>query len=79
MHFERADVIKDSKGNILGLINVITNITEHKQVVLALIESETKFKEIINQINEGIFVYDEKGKIIIWNKGAEKITGNKRH
>ena len=73
--FERADGIRDKGGNIIGFINVITNITEYKQIVLALTESETKFKEIINQINEGIFVYDEQGKIIVWNKSAEKMSG----
>jgi PAS domain S-box-containing protein len=73
--FERADVIRDKGGNIIGFINVITNITKYKQIILALAESETKFKEIINQISEGIFVYDEQGKIIVWNKGAEKMTG----
>jgi PAS domain S-box-containing protein len=73
--FERADVIRDKVGNIIGFIYVITNITEYKQILLALTESETKFKEIINQINEGILVYDEHGKIIVWNKGAEKVTG----
>ncbi len=41
----------------------------------ALKESETKFREIINQINDGITVYNEQGEIVVWNKGAEKITG----
>jgi PAS domain S-box-containing protein len=41
----------------------------------ALKESETKFREIIDQINDGISVYNEQGEIVVWNKGAEKITG----
>jgi PAS domain S-box-containing protein len=53
----------------------VIDLTGHKQAELALKESETKFKEIINQINDGIIVFDEQGKIIIWNKGAEKICG----
>jgi PAS domain S-box-containing protein len=58
------------------LANVI-DITGRKQTELALKESETKFREIIDQINDIIIVFDEQGKIIIWNKGAEKICGLK--
>ena len=58
------------------LANVI-DLTERKQVEVALKESETKFREIINQINDAIIVFDEQGKIIIWNKGAEKLCGLK--
>ena len=43
----------------------------------ALKDSEKKFREIIDQINDMIIVFDDQGKIIIWNKGAEMITGLK--
>ena len=66
------------KNEKYWLANVI-DLTEHRQAELALKESETKFKEIINQINDGIIVFDEQGKIIIWNKGAEKICGLKAY
>ena len=65
----------DSQGNTCGLIGAILDITERKKVEEALIQSELKFKEILSQINDGIIVFDEKGKIIIWNKGSEKIFG----
>jgi PAS domain S-box-containing protein len=55
----------------------VIDITERKRAELALKESETKFREIINQINDIIIVFDEQGKIVIWNKGAEQICGLK--
>ncbi len=58
------------------LANVI-DLTGRKQTEMALKESETKFKEIINQINDVIIVFDEQGKIVIWNKGAEQVCGLK--
>ncbi len=58
------------------LANVI-DITERKKAEEKLKESETKYKEIINQINDIIIVFDEQGKIIIWNKGAEQFCGLK--
>jgi len=69
--------IINEKEEIIGCASMARNISRRKQAELALKESETKFKEIINQINDGIIVFDEQGKIIIWNKGAEKICGLK--
>jgi PAS domain S-box-containing protein len=58
------------------LANVI-DLTERKNTETALKESETKFREILNQINDAIIVFDQEGKIIIWNKGAEQLCGLK--
>jgi PAS domain S-box-containing protein len=69
--------ILNEKNEIIGCTGLARNITDREQAVQALKESETKFKEIINQINDVIIVFDEQGKIIIWNKGAEQICGLK--
>jgi len=53
------------------------DITRRKLAEKALKESETKFKEIIEQITDGIIIFDNKGKIIIWNSGAVMQTGVK--
>jgi signal transduction histidine kinase len=66
----------DFLGDLSVYFNkLITSLKEKQEVEIALKESETKFKEIINQINDGISVYNEQNKIVVWNKGAEKITG----
>ncbi len=67
----------DEKGNIIGCTGLARNITERIEAEQALKDSETKFKEIINQINDGIIVFNEQGKVIIWNKGAEQLCGFK--
>ena len=56
----------------------IQDITKQKQLQVALNESEAKLKKIIDQISDGIIIYEKNGKIIIWNLGAEKITGIKK-
>jgi len=71
------DPIMNDNDEIIGCTGLAKNITERKQIELALKESETKFKEIIDQINDGIIVFDKQGKIIIWNQGMEKINGLK--
>jgi PAS domain S-box-containing protein len=69
--------VLNEKKEIIGCTVLARNITERIQADQALKDSEAKFKEIINQINDVIIVFDEKGKIIIWNKGAEQICGLK--
>ena len=69
--------IIDDKNNIIGCTGVGRNITDRINAEQALKDSETKFKEIIDQIKDMIIVFDEKGKVIIWNNGAESTTGIK--
>jgi len=69
--------IMNEKNQIVGCTGLARNITERIEAEQALKDSEIKFREIINQINDIIIVFDEQGKIIIWNKGAENICGLK--
>ncbi len=57
------------------ILCLIRNITQRKKIEKAVKENEIKFKEIINQMNDGIIVIDEQQKIIVWNKGAEMVLG----
>ncbi len=43
--YERADAIKDSEGNLHGLIGIVTDITERKKVVEQLIIAKEKAEE----------------------------------
>ncbi len=67
--------IINENNQIIGCSGLTTRITERILAEKALRDSETKFKEIIDQINDIIMVFDEKGEIIIWNKGAENTLG----
>ena len=69
--------IVNENGEIFACSSLARNISERVNAEQLLKNSEVKFKEIINQINEIIVVFDETGKIIIWNKGAEEICGIK--
>lgn len=69
--------IMSENYEIIGCTGLARNITERIEVEQALKESETKFKEIIDQINDALIVFDEQGRIVIWNKGAENICGVK--
>jgi len=71
--------ILNEKNKIIGCTYFARNITDRMQAEKALKESETKFKEIINQVNDAIIVFDQQGKIVIWNKGAEQLCGLNAH
>jgi PAS domain S-box-containing protein len=48
--YEFADAIKDNEGNIVGLIGVITDISEIKQAENALLESRNLLHEMTSQV-----------------------------
>jgi PAS domain S-box-containing protein len=62
-------------NKVVSVTGHIMDITEQKTAEQTLKESEIKFKEIIQQINNGIIVFNEQKEIVIWNKGAENIFG----
>jgi len=70
--------IINEQNEIVGSTILARNITSRIEMEQARNESETKFREIIDQINDAITVFDQKGQIIIWNNGAERICGIRR-
>lgn len=65
-------------NNEEAYIHVCRDITRQKMLEKALNESEVKLKKIINQITDGLVVFENDGTIVIWNMGAEYITGIKK-
>jgi PAS domain S-box-containing protein len=68
-----AEIIKI--GNKSCMLSVNSDITERKQTEEALKQSEEKYRELINTSTDAIVSADQNMRIIIWNKGAEKLFG----
>lgn len=51
------------------------DITEYKQALEALTESEIRFRSVTQSAVDAIISADSTGKIISWNRGAETIFG----
>lgn len=64
-----------SNNQIIGMLRDSTERTRAQQ---ALVESEQKFRSLVENSPDGITVVDENGRIIEWNRGQEEITGVKR-
>jgi diguanylate cyclase (GGDEF)-like protein/PAS domain S-box-containing protein len=63
-----------SNNQIIGLLR---DITERKAAQQALIESEEKYRRLVEHSPDGIIVVDEQGRIIEWNFGQQRISGLK--
>ena len=64
---------KTETGQFFG--GIIRDISERKRQEKLLHESENKFRFITETANDAIISANEQGKIISWNKAAEKIFG----
>ena len=66
--FERADAIKDAGGNILGLIGIITEITERKHNKEALVKSEHMLQTVLDHFPGLVFWKDRQSKYLGCNQ-----------
>jgi PAS domain S-box-containing protein len=67
-------LIKDEDGNVTSVVEVVTNITEHKKAEIALQESEEKYRRMIEHAPDLIVTVDEKGIVTSCNGVLEKNT-----
>lgn len=66
--------IKKSDGSAVGVLSMVSEITEKQKFELRLLESQKRMKEIIEFLPDATFVLDLSGKVIAWNKAVEKMT-----
>ena len=64
-----------SNGQILGIMR---DITERILARRALSDSEQQFRNLVENSPDGIFLVNENGIIVEWNRGHEIITGLER-
>jgi diguanylate cyclase (GGDEF)-like protein/PAS domain S-box-containing protein len=57
------------------IIGMVRDITERKAAQQALVESEQKYRRLVENSPDGITVVDETGRIIEWNVGQQCLSG----
>ena len=72
---EHSREVKDSNGNSLYFEGTLTDITERKKTEKALRESEKKYQTLIETSQDGLSVFDPKGKMIYFNKRKKEMMG----
>ncbi|MCX5877211.1 MAG: PAS domain S-box protein [Deltaproteobacteria bacterium] len=70
-----ATLLHDAQGNVIGAIETVRDITEHKQLEEELQASERQLAQIIELLPGATFVIDSAGIVTAWNRAAEQLTG----
>ena len=69
-----ASPMKDEKGNLISIIHITRDITDRKKSEEALLESEERYRRLVDFSPYGIAVHSE-GKIVYMNLAGAKILG----
>ncbi|HSG92316.1 MAG TPA: PAS domain-containing protein, partial [Methylotenera sp.] len=75
----RAELIYDAANRPIKVIGVSSDITDRKQAEMALAQSESIQKRIIDIIPVGLWVADETGKICLANPEVKRIWGGAKY
>ena len=73
--WNKASLLYDHNGEVIGAIESIRDITDRKITEKALRESETKYRELAENAGIGVFQVTKEGKILMANKRMAKMFG----
>ncbi|HEY7575237.1 MAG TPA: PAS domain S-box protein [Thermoanaerobaculia bacterium] len=67
--------IRDAEGTVVGASKVIRDITERKEVELALRASEHRFRTLSDSVASFVWVANDRGEVTYWNRRWYESTG----
>ncbi len=67
----------DEMGQILGVTGLLSDITSQKQKDEQLRRSEERYRTVLSSASNGIILQERSGRILTWNKAAERVFGIK--
>ena len=73
-HFKN-ELLRDKKGNVIGVFGTGRDITERKRAEEELRESEEKYRDLVENINDVLVVIDIKGVITYISPVIEALSG----
>ena len=72
---EAGELILDEAGNPAVLTGIVQDITERKRAEKALVESEKKYRALVENLNEGIWQIDKDGHTAFVNSRMARMLG----
>lgn len=70
--------VKDASGQVSALVYSLRETTPYKQTELALASSEQRYRSLVEQVPDGIFVADASGRYIDVNQAGAAMLGYSR-
>ncbi len=70
-------VIRGPEGKPKHIVAQVQDITDKKNIETLLEEGNNLYKTVVDLTENGIILQSRTGKILTWNKGAEKVFGFK--
>jgi PAS domain S-box-containing protein len=68
--------LREGNGALIGFAQITRDITERHRVQQALIDSERRFRLLVEGVTDyALYMLDVNGAVINWNPGAERIKG----
>jgi PAS domain S-box-containing protein len=74
-HLSRAFAERDENKQIIHWYGTATNIDDQKKAEIGLLESEMRYKQLINALSVAIFTCDVEGNILAYNKASVDLWG----
>jgi PAS domain S-box-containing protein len=71
----KASPLYDDKGNVIGAIETVRDITDRKLAEQEMAKTTREMAEIIDFLPDATLVIDREGKVIAWNNAMEQMTG----
>lgn len=71
----KAIPVYDKNGQFNGYLGTVSDITKEKMALLALAESEEKYRTLVEQASDAIYIVDGRGMIVTVNPSACHLSG----
>jgi len=69
------ELVRDIHGNPMHIQSVVRDITTRKQAEAALRESEKRYRDLVNEIADGVYSTDEQGRLSFANLALGRMLG----